>query len=189
MSKRADLSLSINAIVVLILAITMLGLGLAFIRNTFVKTEQQFIDVADGVKAQIVESIQNSDEKIALNQFEIEMKRGSSRDIYYGIRNVFDTDETFHIEPRCVSSIEGSVVDVITFSTFSELDVQAGQIEVSKLIISVDSGAPLDSYACELEVTSTKESVIITETETSTTFTFGNMYYPYFTKKFFIKVI
>ena len=35
LGKKADLSLSINAIVVLILAITMLGLGLLFIRNQF----------------------------------------------------------------------------------------------------------------------------------------------------------
>lgn len=33
MNKKADLNLSINAIVVLILAITMLGLGLGFMRN------------------------------------------------------------------------------------------------------------------------------------------------------------
>src|SRR3989344_3329798 len=34
-NKKADLSLSINAIVVLILAITMLGLGLTFMRGLF----------------------------------------------------------------------------------------------------------------------------------------------------------
>ena len=45
-SKRGSLNLSINAIVVLILAITMLGLGLGFIRNIFIKADK-LVDVDD----------------------------------------------------------------------------------------------------------------------------------------------
>jgi hypothetical protein len=40
--KRASLSLSVNAIVVLILAIVMLGLGMAFIRGMFGKVSETF---------------------------------------------------------------------------------------------------------------------------------------------------
>ena len=188
MSKRADLSLSINAIVVLILAITMLGLGLGFLRNTFSKTTAQFADVADDVKLQMVESIKNSDEKIALRQFEIELKRGETKEIYYGIRNVYSTDETFTIIPGCTSVVGSADVTSIKFSTFSELDVKAGEIEISKLLITADSNAIQDSYACELEVRSTHESVTRDEETSSTTFTFSSGY-PYFTKKFFVKVI
>ena len=36
--KKADLSLSVNAIVVLILAIVMLGLALGFVKSMFAKT-------------------------------------------------------------------------------------------------------------------------------------------------------
>ena len=41
MNKKADLSLSVNSIVVLILAITMLGLGLGFVSGMFGKVSKQ----------------------------------------------------------------------------------------------------------------------------------------------------
>ncbi len=43
--KKADLSLSVNAIVVLILAIVMLGLILGFIKTMFGKTSNQFDEI------------------------------------------------------------------------------------------------------------------------------------------------
>ena len=42
MKKKGSLTLSINAIVVLILAITMLGLGLSFMRNIFGGATEEF---------------------------------------------------------------------------------------------------------------------------------------------------
>jgi len=47
--KKADLSLSINAIVILILAITMLGLGLTFMRGLFKQMESK---ISEAVSAQ-----------------------------------------------------------------------------------------------------------------------------------------
>ena len=45
--KKAGLSLSVNAIVVLVLAITMLGLGIAFTRNMFTSLENRLMDGID----------------------------------------------------------------------------------------------------------------------------------------------
>ena len=45
-NKKADLSLSINSIVILILAITMLGLGLTFIRGMFSRVGGNFEEQA-----------------------------------------------------------------------------------------------------------------------------------------------
>ena len=44
-SKKADLSLSVNAIVVLILAIVMLGLALGFVKTMFGKSANQFDEI------------------------------------------------------------------------------------------------------------------------------------------------
>ena len=49
-SKKADLSLSVNAIVVLILAIVMLGLILGFIKTMFGKTSNQFDEIISSEK-------------------------------------------------------------------------------------------------------------------------------------------
>ena len=59
LKKRSSLNLSINAIVVLILAITMLGLGLGFIRNVFGSTTENFEQVSQQIKDMAITEINN----------------------------------------------------------------------------------------------------------------------------------
>ena len=59
MKKKASLNLSINAIVVLILAITMLGLGLTFMRNIFGGAAKEFTKVSGEVEKQMIEQAAN----------------------------------------------------------------------------------------------------------------------------------
>ena len=49
-NKKGDLSLSINAIIILILAITMLGLGLSFIRGLFTAAEGKVEEVTSATE-------------------------------------------------------------------------------------------------------------------------------------------
>ena len=49
-SKKADLSLSTNAIVILILAITILGLGLTFVRGLFKQAENKISEVTSSTE-------------------------------------------------------------------------------------------------------------------------------------------
>src|SRR3989344_2440253 len=49
-SKKADLSLSTNAIVILILAITILGLGLTFVRGLFKQAETKITEVTSSTE-------------------------------------------------------------------------------------------------------------------------------------------
>tara|TARA_Y100000310_G_scaffold183350_1_gene183474 strand:- start:1833 stop:2453 length:621 start_codon:yes stop_codon:yes gene_type:complete len=49
-NKKGDLSLSINAIIILILAITMLGLGLSFIRGLFTAAEDKVEEVTSATE-------------------------------------------------------------------------------------------------------------------------------------------
>ena len=59
-NKIAALQLSITAIVVLILAITMLGLGLTFIRNIFGSATEEF-EVATGtIQKVMIEQMKQS---------------------------------------------------------------------------------------------------------------------------------
>ena len=53
MSKKGSLNLSINAIVVLILAITMLGLGLGFMKTMFGKVSEDFLNASVRINADI----------------------------------------------------------------------------------------------------------------------------------------
>jgi len=151
--KKADLSLSINAIVILILAITMLGLGLGFMRGTFSKTTAQFAEVSETVKEQIVDDIKATNDKVAFNKLEITMKRGDKRDLFYGIRNVLDDSETFGITAVCDRALSGGTPSDIKLETFPDWEVAQGEVEVLKLVVSADTEAKIDTYACRLDVT------------------------------------
>ena len=85
MQKKASLNLSINAIVILILAITMLALGLGFMRNMFGSVSKQFGDISDEVQKDMIQRLQESGKKVVLNKYEIEMKKSSEEVVYLAI--------------------------------------------------------------------------------------------------------
>jgi len=74
-SKKADLSLSVNAIVVLILAIVMLGLALGFVKTMFGKSANQFDEIIstekDPEQADMNEPIKLSKGTISLKAKEV----------------------------------------------------------------------------------------------------------------------
>ena len=74
-SKKADLSLSVNAIVVLILAIVMLGLALGFVKTMFGKSANQFDEIIstekDPEQADVNEPIKLSKGTISLKAKEV----------------------------------------------------------------------------------------------------------------------
>jgi hypothetical protein len=193
--KRADLSLSINAIVVLILAITMLGLGLAFLRGTFKKTEEQFSEVAGTVKEQVIEEIKSRAEKLYIRgEPELEVRRGETKEVFYGVMNVLDTEETFNIYTTCTESVSGIPQDDIQveLTTLPSRRISANDIAILPLRIKVGPDAELDIYGCEMAVTVVKETVNTVSEDPSSkvkVFTFGSNEQEYISKRFFIKVI
>ena len=87
MQKRGSLNLSINAIVVLILAITMLGLGLAFMRNIFGGATEEFQQTTGEIEKQMIEQMKDSNKEISLNRPKIDIKMGDKQQIFIGLKN------------------------------------------------------------------------------------------------------
>lgn len=86
-AKRGSLSLSINAIVVLILAITMLGLGLAFIRGLFGGAVQKLTDIYGSLGEEDKKTLMASQEPISFLQSDIKVS-GREVNVPFAIRNV-----------------------------------------------------------------------------------------------------
>ncbi|MEK6960622.1 MAG: hypothetical protein AABX47_05590 [Nanoarchaeota archaeon] len=86
-SKRGALDLSINAIVVLILAITMLGLGLAFIRGLFGGAVEKLTGIYASLSEEDKKTLMASQEPITFLQSDIQVS-GREVNIPYAIRNV-----------------------------------------------------------------------------------------------------
>ncbi len=85
--KKASLELSISAIVIVILAMTLLGLGLAFVKNVFSNTEEISASTFEKVSDQLQKNLADSDENLVFSQYKISIDRGSSSLLGWGIRN------------------------------------------------------------------------------------------------------
>src|SRR3989338_11215629 len=89
--KKADLSLSINAIVILILAITMLGLGLTFMRGLF---KQIGTKVSEAVDANELVNPPTFDNPITVAPGEISLRQGENGKVTLAFMNVITAAQT-----------------------------------------------------------------------------------------------
>lgn len=99
--KKGALNLSINAIVVLILAITILGLGLGFIRNQFQTATDQFDRVNEETETEMINEMISSNDLVTLKQKEFEVEAGTPYEFFFGIRNTDDQDRVYFIQFIC----------------------------------------------------------------------------------------
>lgn len=102
MNKKGALELSITAIVVLIIAITVLGLAIFFIKNLFKGGTEIFTSELSKIKDQLRENLKESGELVVMSKgTEIEVKRGSPFEFYIGARNTAPEDRCFRVAIVC----------------------------------------------------------------------------------------
>src|SRR3989338_9638024 len=110
MHKKAALELSINAIVVLILAITILGLGIGFIKGQFGGLSEQFTQVRSEIKDQLISKIKDSGDLLVFNRAELEASIGKKDTFYIGIKNTESNAEgntvCYTVGIRCIRSLK-----------------------------------------------------------------------------------
>ena len=110
MQKRGALQLSINAIVVLILAITMLGLGLSFIKNIFGKATQEFEEVGGVIHDQLIEQMKETDKIVDLSGAVYEIEPGKKQIVYIAFKNDQSSQKNFTISGVRASSLSGIIL-------------------------------------------------------------------------------
>ena len=149
-NKKAGLQISINAIVILILAITVLGIGLAFIRGMFSQTIGQLGEVSKDIENDMINAIRDSDERLVLREENIEIKKSGEKTIYFGIRNEEEDEAFFEIEFWCDSAMdEDANLDDITFSVFKETKMlERDEIMVLPAVIKISPKAVATTYMC-----------------------------------------
>ncbi len=86
-NKKASLNLSINAIVIVVLAMTLMGLGLGFIRNIFKGLEEQREEVTEQIRSQILEDLRTGNKKLSFPSTEINVEKGQAKVIAMGVKN------------------------------------------------------------------------------------------------------
>lgn len=105
MNKKAALELSITAIVVLIIAITVLGLGIGFIKKLFGAGTEQLSSELTNIKQQIKEQVRTGGELLVFSVPE-EVNIGKPKSTFIGVRNTADNPEgdkvCFRVEVMCI---------------------------------------------------------------------------------------
>jgi hypothetical protein len=99
--KKGALQLSINAIVVLILAITVLGLALTFITNMFAKTTDQLGEMDKQRSTQLINGLLDSNKKLTFEDPVLNVKSGTQTDFYFAISNTASASRAFYIQFKC----------------------------------------------------------------------------------------
>ncbi|MEK6800581.1 MAG: hypothetical protein AABY10_00470 [Nanoarchaeota archaeon] len=88
-NKKAAIELSIGTVVIIVLAMSMLILGLVLVRNIFSGSIENVKEIDSGVKNKIKELFQDEREKsvIYLSGRTVEVKQGAEYGVAFGIRN------------------------------------------------------------------------------------------------------
>ncbi len=103
-NKKASLEMSIQAIVIVVLAMTLLGLGLGFIRGMFKGITGVQEQITEDVRAKIGRQLIDTQEKVAFPRSEITIKRGDSVVVDVGIRNKENAELVYRMSFTPISS-------------------------------------------------------------------------------------
>jgi hypothetical protein len=106
-NKRASLELSIRAIVIVILAMTLLGLGLGFIRGMFKDIGGITEDVSEQIRQQILDDLITNDKSLSFPKIEIVIDRGDSEILTVGLRNKRNTPLNYKMIFTAISGPSG----------------------------------------------------------------------------------
>jgi hypothetical protein len=162
MRKKAALELSINAIVIVILAMTLLGLGLGFVK----KIMDNAIDLSDGsfskMKDKLQQDLMETGERLVFSQSEIKLEKGKASLQGFGLKNVLDAPLQygikFNIDPdQCpdtwkASNVCKSVEDWFTYKkSAGAYKVATGETDQNRIDLRIPTSAVKGLYLIEVE--------------------------------------
>src|SRR3989344_4839785 len=96
--KKGSLELSVNAIVIVVLAFAMLGLGLIFVRNLFSGITETTTQVQEQVKQQILDDLRTGNKPLSFPAQRLDVNVGDKKDLAFGVMNIKDNPISFTIE-------------------------------------------------------------------------------------------
>lgn len=185
-NHKGDLNLSVSAVVILILAVTMLGLGLAFIKNIFGGAIEDLNTVRGNIRDNVIKDLRISNQRLGFNEEDIRVNRADKKDIYYGVKNELESPWEFGVGVECLQSSAATPIGLsctesscpaIQFEYFTQTPlIKDGEIGVMKVILSADPGADRSTYLCVVKVCEELDDDCLTNTD------------PYAQKNFFITV-
>ncbi len=172
MKKKGSLSISINAIVTIILAMAALGVGLVIVNvlgNSTGDIEQQLSGINENVK----KDLERSTFPVTLSSSEIKASRGEDKTFYFALRNVLDgsygtgifelkgSADKPHIYCDMSDNGEdgmelGKPLSYFDFKVIPEIEIDSGDSQVIPVTLKMSSSTPKATYSCRIEICNPK---------------------------------
>lgn len=156
-NKKASLEISIQAIVIVVLAMTLLGLGLGFIRGMFKSIGSTTEDVTEQVRQKILDDLITGDKKISFPKTDITIDKGGSQVLTVGVRDKKDSPLHYKIRFTPISGPDGAPFDVesppwFQFAKNQVYTLSAADSEVRNIRLSIPTNVPSGSYFLTFDV-------------------------------------
>ncbi|MFH1174270.1 MAG: hypothetical protein V1725_04000 [archaeon] len=149
--KKGSLELSVNAIVVLVMAIAVLGLGLAFIRGLIQKGQEKFDTIISGTE---LENPARADRPYIV-QTEVAIKKGGFEKILGSVYNTGSAPMT--VTPSFEGCIGLADTDIMV-TTGTDLPVPEGQAIGFRAGVNVAAGVTAGQYTCIFNINDTTDT-------------------------------
>ncbi len=109
MNKKGDLSLSIQTIVIVVIAFTVLGLGLTFVKEQIGSIGKTAKDVQVEIRSKILDDLRSSGKKLSISE-EIALERNKETIVGIGVVNTGISTKKYGvcIEPIRKQSLDGT---------------------------------------------------------------------------------
>jgi len=153
--KRASLEISIQAIVIIVLAMTLLGLGLGFIRGLFGRTTSLAEDVSEQVRQKILDDLITGDKKVSFPKTDINIDKGGSTILTVGVRNKKDTSLHYKMKFTPISGPDCAPCSINNWFQFAQDKVytlSAAEAEVRNIRLSVPTTIASGSYFLTFDI-------------------------------------
>lgn len=154
-NKKASLELSIRAVVIVVLAMTLLGLGLGFVRNMFSDIGEIREDITEQVRQQILNDLVSNDKKLSFPKTEIKIDKGGSEILPAGIRNKEDETLAYKMSFTPQSAPEGVELNApLSWFQYSQNvhQLSTSDSDVRNIRLSIPTNAKQGSYFLTLDI-------------------------------------
>lgn len=158
MNKRGAVELSMTTIIIIIIGITILSLGLFWIRSTFTKVGELTASAFEQGETEIAEIFGSSKEDVALSPREVSLEQGGTETVTLAIRNgaeesisgVYASVKAIAFGGDEAEDLVCGFSDTLRDET-QKYDFGSGQSRSVGLIVK-DTGSSLGTYSCVITI-------------------------------------
>lgn len=173
MNKKGAIEMSMTTIIVVILGITLLSLGLMFVRNIFSDIGGSSAKMADLADKQMMEMFGESEDPISLPRDQVDIAQGDEDVLDIGLRNTGEDQAKFSIKTiEVVSKPNAFKGDALAWLSWDKTEntILSGKAKTGKILVGVPTNANLGTYQFKITLSCTAADVCPSGGEPSASF-------------------